>query len=546
MGAGILILILLVLFLLAYIIYGKKLEKIVNINKNNPTPSHVINDGIDYVPTKREILLGHHFASIAGAGPIVGPVLAAQFGWLPAFLWILFGAIFIGGVHDFTTLVASVRHSGKSIGVIIEESIGKRGKILFLIFGISTLILLISAFSIIIAHTFVKYPQAATASIIFIGIAILFGYLNRSGKVPFLYLSIISIIFLLLGVYVGILFPINLSVNVWMIILFIYIYIASVTPVWALLQPRDYLNSFLLYGIMIAGLLGIIFLNPTLKYPAISSFHQKIGDLFPILFITIACGAISGFHSLVSSGTTSKQIDTEKDSRLIGYGGMLIEGVLALIALITATYISKGNYFHLLGKGGNDAIAVFSNGLGFFMSKLGIPLQSGIIFAALAISAFALTTLDTSSRLCRFAFQELLEDSENQLVKKHIVKNRYIATFIMLFIAGVLASGKEVLKIWPMFGSANQLLAAISLLAVTLWLIRKKRTFLFAMIPMIFMFIITITSLFNIGLLNIKLLNSQDKITASIRLALTVFLLFVAFSLILLSISEIKKRKKES
>jgi len=544
MGAGILILILSTFFLIAYFIYGKKLEKIVNINKGNPTPSHTLNDGVDYVPTKREILLGHHFASIAGAGPIVGPVLAAQFGWLPAFLWILFGAIFIGGVHDFTTLIASVRHRGKSIGTIIEETIGKRGKVLFLIFAISTLVLLISAFSIIIAHTFVKYPQAATASVIFIGIAMLFGFLNRNSKIPFFLLSLTSIILLLAGIHLGILFPIKLSVNTWMVILFIYIYIASVTPVWALLQPRDYLNSFLLYGIMILGIIGILYLNPTLKYPAFSSYHQKIGDMFPILFITIACGAISGFHSLVSSGTTSKQLDSEKDSKLIGYGGMLIEGVLALIALITATYLSKGSYFKLLGPNGNDAIGVFSNGLGFFMSKLGIPLESAVIFSALAISAFALTTLDTSSRLCRFAFQELFEDTKNKKVEKFIVKNRYIATFIMLLIAGIMASGKEVLKIWPMFGSANQLLAAISLLAVVLWLIKKKRTFLFALIPMLFMFLITISSLLNIGILNLESLNSQDKMTVIIRIAVTLFLLFVAFSLIFLSFSAIKREKK--
>ncbi len=542
MGGGILLIILSILFLLAYFIYGKKLEKIVNIDKNRKTPAHTLEDGIDYVPSKKEILLGHHFASIAGAGPIVGPILAAQFGWLPAFLWILFGAIFIGGVHDFTTLIASVRHSGKSIGVIIEESIGKRGKILFLIFALSTLVLLISAFSIIIAQTFVKFPQAATASIFLIFVAVIFGFLDKMG-VPFLWLSVISIFLVVLGIYVGMVFPISLSPNLWILILFIYIYISSVTPVWALLQPRNYLNSFFLYGIMILGIIGVIYLNPGLKYPAVSSFHQKIGDLFPILFITIACGAISGFHSLVSSGTSSKQLNSEKDSRLIGYGGMLIEGVLALIALITATYISRGEYFKLLGKSGNDAIGVFSKGLGYFMSKLGIPLQTAIIFAALAISAFVLTTLDTSARLSRFAFQELFEDTKNESIKKLVVKNRFVSTFIVLLVAGILASGKEVLKVWPMFGTANQLLAAIALLAVALWLIKEKRTYLFAVIPMVFMFIITITSLFDIGISNIGELSSPDNMAALVRIIVTLFLLFVAISLIILSISEIKRRK---
>ncbi|MBN2543139.1 carbon starvation protein A [bacterium] len=481
----------LILLILGYIFYGGFVARRVGIDPSRETPAHECCDEIDYVPARRPVLLGHHFASIAGAAPIIGPITAAVFGWVPVLLWIIIGGIFIGAVHDFTSLVASVRHKGQSIGKIIDEEIGKTGKVLFLIFSWTTLILVIAVFAVIVAKTFDAVPAAATASVLFLAIAIAFGFVKRSPKINFTLTTIIGVILLFIAVIVGLHFPLHLSQGTWLWILMVYIFFASVTPVWVLLQPRDYLNAFLLYATLILAFIGILLYNPSLEAAAFTSFKvPQLGTLFPILFVTVACGAISGFHSLVTSGTTAKQLDKETHAKTIGYGGMMIESFLAVIALVTAIYLTKGDYAEMLKAEG--PVAVFSNGIGEFMTKLHIPKSSGVSFIALAVSAFALTSLDTATRLARYAFQEFFERPEK---KNILASNRYIGTIITVIVAGLLAFSGKWVAIWPIFGSANQLLAALALLAVSVWLINKRKKAVFTLIPMLFMMAITLTAL---------------------------------------------------
>lgn len=478
-----------VVFLVGYVTYGGYLAKQWGVDPTIKTPAHEMNDGIDYVPTKPAVLLGHHFASIAGAGPINGPIQAAIFGWVPVLLWIVLGSIFVGGVHDYGSLFASVRHKGKSIGEVIHANMGKKGMMLFSIFAWLTLLLVVAAFTNIVASTFASVPAAASSSLMFIVLAIVFGYLVFRKGVSLKIGTIFGVIILFLCVYLGYIFPIQLSLNTWIIILMVYIFAASTAPVWILLQPRDYLNSFLLYAMIAGAVIGIVIFNPSVQLPAVTGFNVNGQLMFPMLFVIVACGAISGFHSLVGSGTTSKQVDNEKDTKLIGYGAMLIEGVLAVIALITAAYVSNTELTELL-KGG--PVNVFSSGVGTFMSKFGIPFDIGKSFVALAVSAFALTSLDTATRLGRFIFQEFFDDPEKE--KPSVLTNMYVSTAITVLIGGYLAAGGYA-KIWPIFGSANQLLAALSLLAIAVWLKKIGRNYHMLTIPMIFMLVVTLTAL---------------------------------------------------
>ncbi|GIM31649.1 carbon starvation protein A [Paraclostridium bifermentans] len=488
----------LILFI-GYVCYGGYLAKKWGVDDTRKTPAHTKYDGVDYVPAKSPVLLGHHFASIAGAGPIVGPIQAAIFGWIPVALWVLIGSIFFGGVQDFGSLFASIRHEGKSIGEIIESNMGKKGKKLFALFAWLTLVLVVAAFANIVADNFVSTPQAASASIFFIVLAILFGIAVYRFKMPLIPASVVGVLMLFGCIYLGFLFPIALSKQTWIILLMIYIFIASVTPVWILLQPRDYLNSYLLYAMIIGALLGIVILRPEIQMDGFVGFNVGGQYLFPVLFVTVACGAISGFHSLVGSGTSSKQLYKESDAKKIGYGAMLIEGLLAIVALITVAYISNKQFGSLLGNGG--PVNVFSEGIANFMASFGIPFGIGKTFTSLAISAFALTSLDTATRLGRFIFQEFFDTNglnNKEATKANPLSNMYVSTTITVICSGLLAvMGYE--KIWPIFGSANQLLAAIALMAIAIWLANSNKSFKEFIIPIIFMFIVTIVSLcFNI------------------------------------------------
>ncbi|AFN75452.1 carbon starvation protein CstA [Melioribacter roseus P3M-2] len=533
MSGIILVVFAIILFISAYRIYGNFISNKFSIDGNHTTPSHEMYDGVDYVPAKPPVLLGHHFASIAGAGPIVGPIIAASFGWAPVYAWILIGSTFIGGVHDYTALIASIRHKGKTIGQVIENYIGLNGKKLFLIFTWSTLILVIAVFTIIVSNTFNSIPSAGTASILFIVIAIAFGLLSYRKKIPLLISSAVGIVLLALAIYFGNQFPLLLSKQAWIVILLVYIFFASVTPVWILLQPRDYLNSFLLYALMLGGIAGLFFTMPEVHLAPVTNFNiNKIGYLFPALFVTVACGAISGFHSIVSSGTTAKQLDKETDAKLIGYGGMLIEGVLAVLALLSVASLDQAHFIQLLNEKG--AVTAFSTGIATFINNiplLGIDKSHASSFAALAVAAFALTSLDTATRLARYTFQEFFE-TRQQTEKSGITSNRYFATFITVIAGGLLTMSGQSMTIWPVFGSANQLLAAIALLAITVWVINLKINYYFTLIPMLFMFAVTLSALAMLFYNNFLINNYLLSIVSIFLFVLAVMLAWQAFTVL--------------
>lgn len=520
MNAVVILLISLALLVCGYLFYGKWLAKTWGVDENKPTPAHEMEDGVDYVPAKTPVLLGHHFSSIAGAGPINGPIQAAVFGWVPVLLWVIVGGIFFGAVHDFGALFASVRHKGQSIGEVIADSMGQKSKKLFIVFAYMTLILVVAAFASIVANTFkatfdeagavdavASSANASTAmiSLLFIVIAIIFGFAVYRRNASLIVSTIIGVAVIIVCMVIGLNWhPIYLDGKVWMIIIGIYIAVASVAPVWILLQPRDYLSSFLLYFMMIVAVVGIIGSHPTLDIPAFTGFTDtlaptgtSLGYMFPALFVTIACGAISGFHSLVGSGTTAKQLDNERDARPIAYGGMLIECALAVISLCAVGYI-WANYAS--GETVTPTV-VFATGISKMVAS--IPGLAGVETVAysmlvLAVSVFCLTSLDTATRLSRYMFQEFWlapgETVEGATGYKKVLANPYVATLITV-VLGIGLGMTGYAKIWPLFGAANQLLAALGLLAVATWLgkIGKKNKMFF--IPMAFMLIVTITSL---------------------------------------------------
>lgn len=493
-----------VLFLIAYYTYGTYVSRSVGLDDSIETPAHTLEDGMDYVVAPTPMLMGHHFASVAGAGPIVGPILALYFGWLPGLLWILFGAVFVGAVHDFVVLVASMRHDGRSVGCIIDQYVGRLAKKLFLVFSFSALILVIAVFARIVVATFIKQPSVATSSILFILLALVFGYAINRRKVPIIPATIGGVALMGICVWIGINYPLAFSKPVWTAFVMAYIFIASITPVSILLQPRDYLNSYLLIGVMAMAVIGIFVYQPVMTMPAFTSFNTELGFLFPIMFVTIACGAISGFHSLVSSGTTSKQIGKESNAKVIGYGSMLIEGVLAVVALITASYLAPSAYAGLMSLKNADPITVFSQGVGNFSTALGIPLETGITFAAMAISSFALTTLDTCVRLARFAFQEFFTSSAEELARTPWIKNPVTGTGIAVFLGAFLSLSGGAGFLWPLFGSSNQLLGALALLATAVWLKKSGRPSLFVVLPMILMFAVSLTALLMVAFQNFE------------------------------------------
>jgi len=510
------------LFILAYFTYGRYIEKKLQVDGNRKTPAIEMADGVDYVAANKPVLLGHHFATIAGGGPIVGPISAAVFGWLPAVLWIILGSIFVGGVHDYTSLHASIRHKAQSIGTIIKEYIGKRGQTLFLAFSIAVLILIVGVFIILVAQTFERVPAAATASLLFIPVAMLFGFIVNQLRLNFVASSVVGVIAMFLCVYLGYNLPLHLSVTTWIFLLIAYAYIASVLPVWLLLQPRDYLNSFLLYGMMVGGVLGIIFTNPTIEMSAFTGFvSPTLGPLFPILFITIACGAVSGFHSLVASGTTAKQLDNEKSGRFIAYGGMLIEGFLAIIVVGSVAYLSTEAFASRLGE--LSPIPTFAAGLGHMMAAIGIPESVGVTFVSLAASAFLMTTLDSATRLGKYGVQEFAEG------RSKLFSNHHMATLVIVAGAAALALSGTWSTLWPLFGSANQMLGALALLAISVWLVKIGTKAWFTILPMIFMFIVTLSALGVFMYQNFQASNWLLTICGFVLFVLCIFLVLEAW-----------------
>lgn len=487
-----------VIFIIALNTYARWIEKQWGIDPEKVTPAHTMNDGVDYVPAPKIVLFGHHFSSIAGAAPVVGAITASMFGWLPVTIWCIVACVFIGGVQDYGTIFASVRHKGRSIGEVIKEYLGVPGKRLFSVFAFFTTTLLVAAFFDIVANTFVSTPAVGTASVLFIVFAVLYGLATNKFGMSTVAATVIGVTLVFASIWIGVMFPITLPHATWIWILIGYVFIAAVAPVWILLQPRDYLNSFLLYAMMIGAVVGIIIYNPSIHMPAYTGFIINGTPLFPILFVTLACGAISGFHSLVGSGTTSKQVDNEKDMRLIGYGGMLLEGMLSLIALVTVVYLAPAVAPEITANG---PLYVFSHGVGTFLSTFGLSFELAQTFAALSLSAFAMTTLDTAVRLARYIVQEYgaggksVEEAEKAGA---LLSNRYVSTLISVVLGGGLAFFGYA-KIWPIFGSANQLLASLALLTMILWLRNMGRKYTMCVAPMFWMGIVcTLALAFNI------------------------------------------------
>ncbi|MCL2834486.1 MAG: carbon starvation protein A [Treponema sp.] len=501
---GLLILIITVIALIvAYLLYGRFLSRSWKIDISRPTPAHEFEDGKEYVPTSPAVVFGYEFASIAGAGPINGPIIAAMYGWLPALLWLILGSAFFGAVHDFAALFTSVKNKGKSIGYVIEIYVGKTGKRLFLIFVWLFSVLIAGAFADIVAGTFAGFSDAgeliktnasvASTSAFFIPAALGLGFLIRKRKATDPASAIIAIDLLVLCIVLGIFVPIYLAKPIWLYLIFGYILVSSVIPIWAMGQPRNYLNSFLLIAMILAAFVGVVFTRPEITLPAFTSFNVNGSYLFPGLFITIACGAISGFHSLVATGAASKQINSEKYILPISYGAMLVETLVAVLALIAVGSLAHGGVLP-----GETPPVVFATAVSGFLQQLGLPVEISFTIVSLAVSSFVLTTLDAVARLGRLSFQELFtyesDDAHNKNPVFEILRSKTAASIFTLVPAFLLAiMGYQ--TIWALFGASNQLLAALTLIACTMFFRKTHRRILVLIIPAAIMLIVTFTSL---------------------------------------------------
>ncbi len=519
------------LLALAYAFYGSFLEKQFDVRADRVTPAHTLNDNVDYVPTSAPILFGHHFSSIAGAGPIVGPVIAGlAFGWLPAVLWILIGAIFIGGVHDFSALIASVRHGGRSVGQMCRDLLSPLAYRLFLIFIWLTMIYIQIVFLDLTASTFAPIAVSAvsasetaqlqlaqggtvaTASILYVLLALFFGVSIYRLKIPVWIGTLVFVPLVFAALWVGTLLPLSAdrmpalfgsARNTWCLILLIYCFAASTLPVWILLQPRDYLSSFLLYACLGAGAAGLVFSGFTgqvsIQYPALVTFNDpQLKFIFPALFVTIACGAVSGFHAIVASGTTAKQLKSETSARPIAYGSMLVEALLGFLALAAVMILAQK-------PTGQTPVAIFADGLGRFLAAFKINHSVAMSFGLLAVSTFLLTTLDTCTRLGRFIFEELFQLRGSSA--------RIVGTAATLLVPALVVfrqvpgPGGKLMPawqaIWPAFGATNQLMAALALLVVFAWLRKEKKRAWYVLIPTVFMCVTTLTALVQLAVRNL-------------------------------------------
>jgi hypothetical protein len=539
----------------AYLLYGRYLQNKWGIDPNAKTPAYELQDGVDYVPADTNVVFGHQFASIAGAGPINGPIQAAVFGWLPVLLWLLVGGVFFGAVQDFASMYASVKNKGRTIGYIIEEYIGKLGKKLFLLFCWLFCILVVAAFADVVAGTFNGFtvPEVAgqavekisangavaMTSILFIFEAVALGMILKYAKLNKWVNTVIAIAMLVAAVVIGLNFPVYLTRETWHLFIFAYIFIASVVPVWALLQPRDYLNSYLLIFMIVGAVVGIFVSNPSCNLQAFTSFNVDGQYMFPILFVTIACGAVSGFHSLVSSGTASKQIKNEKNMLPVSFGAMLMESMLGVIALIAVASFAKGE---AAAQGLTTQPQIFAGAIANFLSAVGLPHNLIFTLINLAVSAFALTSLDSVARIGRLSFQEFFLDEgvtdDNMTPFQKVVTNKYFATVITLVLAFLLAKVGYA-EIWPLFGSANQLLSVLALVACAVFLKKTKRQGWMLWVPMFFMMAVTFTAL---GMTIYKL--SGAFATTGLSLGNTLQLIFAVLLLILGVIVAVQGVKK--
>ena len=488
-----------------YLLYGRWLAKKWGIDPKAKTPAYTHEDGQDYVPSSKFTVFSHQFSSIAGAGPVTGPILASVFGWVPVLLWLIIGGLFFGAVQDFGALYASVKNEGKSMGMIIEKYIGKTGRKLFMLFCWLFTLLVIAAFTDMVAGTFngvgldsaeTAYANSAAASIsmLFIVVAVIFGVIQKHvGKMNEWVKAVVAIALLVAMFAVGMKLPIYTSKTAWIYIIMAYLFLASVLPMWLLMQPRDYMTTFMLLGMIIGAVVGVVVAHPQMQLNAFNGFNVNGSGLFPTLFVTIACGAVSGFHSLVSSGTSSKTVSNEKDMPMIGYGAMVVESLLGIVALVVVGAVAVGGT-----KPEGTPFAIFSSGVAGFLEKLGVPVQVATVFMTMCVSALALTSHDSVARIGRMSFQELFygesTDPKQMTPAQRVLTNKYFATVITLFFGYLLTLGGYS-NVWPLFGSANQLLAAMVLIALAVFLKTTGRTGWTLYIPMFVMLAVTFTAL---------------------------------------------------
>ena len=507
MNGLVIVLIAIVVLAAGYLFYGRWLANKWGLDPKAKTPAFTHEDGQDYVPSSKLTVFAHQFSSIAGAGPVTGPILASVFGWVPVLLWLLIGGLFFGAVQDFGALYASVKNDGKSMGMIIEKYIGRTGRKLFMLFCWLFTLLVMAAFTDMVAGTFVgkgvegatkatNYANSAAASIsmLFIVVAIIFGLIQKKvGKMKEWVRAVVAIGLLVVMFVIGMHLPMYATKTTWIYVVMAYLFLASVMPMWLLMEPRDYMTTFMLLGMIIGAVVGVIAEHPTMKLNPFNGFNVDGSYLFPTLFVTIACGAVSGFHSLVSSGTSSKTISNEKDMPMVGYGAMVVESLLGVVALVVVGAVAVNGT-----KPEGTPFSIFSTGVAGFFEKFGIPVQVATVFMTMCVSALALTSLDSVARIGRMSFQELFygdtTDTSKMPVWQKVLTNKYFATIITLFFGYLLTLGGYN-NIWPLFGSANQLLAALVLIALAVFLKTTGRTGWTLYIPMFVMLAVTFTAL---------------------------------------------------
>ncbi len=559
MNTLVIVLIAAVCLVVAYMLYGRWLAKSWGIDPKAKTPAVVHNDGQDYVPTDGWTVFAHQFSSIAGAGPVTGAILASAFGWVPVFLWVVLGGIFFGAVTDFGALYASVKNDGKSMGLLIEKYIGKTGRKLFLGFCWLFCLIVLAAFADMVAGTFNAYTvvdgvrtevanavvngAAASISVFFIIFAVVFGLCKKYFKLEGWKEFVAGLLFTILSFVCGMNLPMLAGRDFWVYFAFCFIFVAAVVPMWLLMQPRDFMSTFMFVGMILGAVLGLIFAHPSMNLPAFTSFSVAgLGDLFPILFVTVACGAVSGFHSLVSSGTSSKTIENEKDMLKVGYGAMILESLLAIIALCVAGAAAAADGTAAVGT----PFQIFSNGVAGFLEMFGIPNYVAACFMTMCVSALAFTTLDSVARIGRMSFQELftVDDMKSAPVWRKVLCNKYFATLITLFLGFVLTRvGYN--NIWPLFGSANQLLSALVLITLCVFLKVTGRKLWTLVPPFVIMFIVTGTALVQrfIALCGAFSAGTGTFMMEGLQLIVAVLLMILGVTIVVTSVKELISKK---
>ena len=574
MNTLVIVLIAAVVLVAAYLLYGRWLAKKWGIDPKAQTPAVKYNDGKDYVPTNGWTVFSHQFSSIAGAGPVTGAIQAAAFGWLPVLLWVLLGGVFFGAVTDFGALYASVKNDGKSMGVLIEKYIGKTGRKLFLLFCWLFTLLVIAAFADMVAGTFNAYTVkdgvsvladaantngcAGTISIMFMVFAVIFGLIQKKFNLSGWKEAVVGLLCVVASFAIGMHFPLILSKDAWSYITFVYIFFAAVLPMWLLKQPRDYMTTFMFIGMIAGAVIGLLVAHPTMNLPVFTGFtNEKLGTLFPILFVTVACGAVSGFHSLVSSGTSSKTIENEKDMTKVGYGAMVLESLLAVLALCVAGAAASQDGTPASGT----PFQIFSRGVAGFFEMFGIPVHFATVFMTMCVSALALTSLDAVARIGRMSFQELfaVDDMKNAKPWRKVLCNPYFSTIITLLFGFVLTKIGYA-SIWPLFGSANQLLSALVLITLCVFMKVTGRSNKMLFPPMIIMLCVTFTALVQRLIAMVKAISTAAAVTIpagettwgkvflnnGLQLVIAVLLIVLGLTIVINSMKSYVKSKKSS